>query len=126
MKISGESFLGFNIPSIPIETTNFNSSPYGELDILNSFLRGKELYINTGKDSDEQETYVIAIEGLGDVEKEIGYYTDSIFVWGKWKIFQDGDTSKNLKNDFIGIVTGHRKGSAQFYLKLNPEKASAE
>ena len=126
MKISGKSFLGFEIPDVPTETVNFNSSHYGELDVLNSFLRGTKLYINTGRNSDEQKNYVIKIEGFGNVEKEIGYYEDSTFVWGKWEIFQNGDNSQNLKNDFIGIVTGNKKGSAQFYLDLNPKKISAE
>ena len=123
MKISGKSFLGFEIPSIPSGTTCFNSSPYGEIDLTTSILRENWLTINTGKDSNESEFFWIKIQGVGkiDAESYIKYYSDSLFVWGEWKK-ENGRTI----NNFLGIVTGLKKGSAQFYLDLNPKKISAE
>jgi hypothetical protein len=123
MKISGESFLGFVIPSIPSGTTSFNSSSYGEVDLITSMLRGIWLTINTGRNSDENKFFKIKIQGIGEVDGEagIGYYRDSLFVWGIWKKVGEDET-----NDFLGVVSGYKSGSSTFYLDLHPKKISAE
>lgn len=124
MKISGKVFNGYVIPKILGETTNFNSSSYGELDIVNSMFRGKVLLINTGKNSDEQKYFCIRIEGLGEVEDALGYYSDSIFIWGKWTeldiLNEEIPENNKLEKEFIGFVSNFKKGSANFYLNLNP------
>lgn len=123
MKIKDKNFLGYTIPTVPNQTTNFNNSSYGELDIVNSFFRGTTLKLNTGKDSNNQKYYCLKIEGIGDVEKEIGYYSDALLVWGKWAFISPTKESQpDLDNDFIGVVTGLKKGMAIFYLEMHPEK----
>ncbi len=123
MKIKDRNFLGYTIPTVPNQTTNFNNSPYGELDIVNSILRKTTLKLSAGKDSDDIKYYCIKIEGMGDVEKEIGYYSDAFLVWGKWaSISPIRESQPHLDNDFIGVVTDLKKGMAIFYLEMYPEK----
>ena len=116
-------FLGYTVPTIP-HTANFNNSQYGELDIVQSVLRGMFLHLSTGRDSDEQKYYTIRIEGFGEVDREIGYYDDALFVWGKWFRDTGGVSPSGLGKDFLGVVSGLKKGITSFHLELNPKKVT--
>lgn len=121
MKISGNEFLGFKIPSIPSGTIEFNSY-YGELDIVFSVLREEWLTVSSGRDSDKKLSK-IKIEGFGKLEDEskIIYSGGPLFVWGVWK-----REEVNQTKNFIGVASRCKDGSSTFYLDLNPEKISAE
>lgn len=127
MKITGTSFLGFIIPNVPTDTTNFDLSSYGIWEILHSILNEKMLTLNTGENPGDYEFFIIRIEGIGEVDSEIAYYPDSKLVWGKWIAYKDDKIDiSDLCEDFIGTVSGLEDERARFNLKLNPEKISAE
>ena len=100
---------GHELPQILHDTTNFNTTQYRELDMINSLLRGEVLTMSLGKSSDDMEFYSFRITGIGHTDREHGYYSDSKIIWGKWvknRSIIDTPTLNDMTKEFIGYVSG--------------------